>query len=248
MEVSGLILCGGQSRRFGPNKLKLKIGRLPLIINQIFKLSFFCTRIILSTSIENKAVLARYLHNIDSYAKQFASSMHEFRGKEFFLPPIDIVEDNQLFTSQGHSGPMIGLYSGLQKAGCKYSLVAAADMPLIGYKLLSKMKSEAIKEKKDAYIIRTGRGYESLCGIYSRSCLKVMEKNILNSELKISDCYPLLDVKILEFENWRQQGIDELNFLNINRKADYQKFKQVWGPDSGGYTDFISRWSELFFR
>ncbi|MDZ7837795.1 MAG: hypothetical protein U5N58_07470 [Actinomycetota bacterium] len=75
-----------------------------------------------------------------------------------------------------------------------------------------------------------------------------MEKNILNSELKISDCYPLLEVKVLEFEPWRRQGIDELNFININRKADYHKFKQIWGPDYSSYAGFISRWSELFFR
>ncbi|MDZ7837796.1 MAG: NTP transferase domain-containing protein [Actinomycetota bacterium] len=148
MEVSGIILCGGQSRRFGPNKLKLKIGRLPLIINQIFKLSFFCTRIILSTSTENKAVLTGYLNKIDRYLKQFALYMHKLRGEEFLLPPVDLVEDNPMFTSRGHSGPMIGLYSGLQKAGCKYSLVAAADMPFIGYKLLEMMKSEAVEGKR----------------------------------------------------------------------------------------------------
>ncbi len=53
MDFTGILLAGGKSSRFGINKIKIEFEGIPLIADQIIKLGFFCTEVLISSSSEN---------------------------------------------------------------------------------------------------------------------------------------------------------------------------------------------------
>jgi molybdopterin-guanine dinucleotide biosynthesis protein A len=265
MEMTGIILAGGKSSRLGFNKIEIKIGGIPLFIDQIFKLSFFCNEILISTTENNYKFVKDELAGLDYYYKYFYKQCNLKR-----IPCIAVFKDEENLENCFHTdtdmnprvnpdagsncrGPICGIYNGLKHAQNFYSLVLAFDMPFISYGLLNFLKqiSNICNEPADAYIIKTKKGFEALCGLYSKNCIELILKNIRNKNYKISDIFPLLNTKLIlvdgltcEFEDCElkklnqdidslnNSKIDSLNFFNINTEEDYKYFLTTWNNNS----------------
>lgn len=297
MNLTGIVLAGGKSSRFGFNKLKIKVDTVPLFIDQIFKLSFFCDEIIVSTSKSNYPTLFSELNKIRTYQKKYnfekiqASNLkidfNEFAKKNSSFQNIRIISDEsdvdnlntsnslnitnseKITPSHKGKGPVIGIYTSLANASYFYSIIVAFDMPFISYNLLKSLVYESginteepsssepatisydYSKKRDAYIIKTKKGFEVLCGLYSKNCLGILKENIGKQKYKISDIFNYLDIEVISINKLKQNGIDSLNFFNINRLKDYYKFKNLWqnkNISSNTATSFIEIWSYFFFR
>ncbi|MBA7508287.1 Molybdenum cofactor guanylyltransferase [subsurface metagenome] len=297
VNLTGIVLAGGKSSRFGFNKLKIKVDTVPLFIDQIFKLSFFCDEIIVSTSKSNYPTLFSELNKIRTYQKKYnfekiqASNLkidfNEFAKKNSAFQNIRIISDEsdvdnlnisnslnitnseKITPSHKGKGPVIGIYTSLANASYFYSIIVAFDMPFISYNLLKSLVYESginteepsssgpatisydYSKKRDAYIIKTEKGFEVLCGLYSKNCLGILKENIGKQKYKISDIFNYLDIEVISINKLKQNGIDSLNFFNINRLKDYYKFKNLWqnkNISSNTATSFIEIWSYFFFR
>ncbi len=299
MNLTGIILTGGKGSRFGLNKLKIKIGSVPLFIDQIFKLSFFCDEIIISTSANNYPIVFSELEKIKKYQekydfkklytskiKRYLKMNPEKLGKKIpMFPDINtniriILDGNNIgnpdtsgskkyLRSYPAKGPIIGIYTGLSSAAHFYAIITAFDMPFISYKLLQlliynikadiKESDESIpisahsgyNRTKAARIIKTEKGFEVLCGLYSKYCLDILEENIEKKKYKISDIFNYLNIDTILNYHLELSGIDDLNFFNINRTQDYHRFKNLWknkkkSPNMD--TSFIEIWADFFFR
>ncbi len=245
MNFSGLLLAGGKSTRFGISKLKINVGPLPLLADQVLKLSFFCSDLVISTSGENYLQVSGYLKKIVQYFCWMAKGRLSEKHPNPSLPKIKIVKDEELL--QG-TGPITGIYSGLKHIKRYHALVLAADMPLVSYRLFDMLAKEAGNNLKDAYIIDTEKGFEVLCGLYSKSCLPVIEKNINTGIYKISDSLRELDVGLVDEKSLRSHSIDNMNFFNINTRMDFKRFKEIWKGSTGGIAGFRKKWAYFYFR
>lgn len=297
VNLTGIVLAGGKSSRFGFNKLKIKVDTVPLFIDQIFKLSFFCDEIIVSTSKSNYPTLFSELNKIRTYQKKYnfekiqASNLkidfNEFAKKNSAFQNIRIISDEsdvdnlntsnslnitnseKITPSHKGKGPVIGIYTSLANASYFYSIIVAFDMPFISYNLLKSLVYESginteepsssepatisydYSKKRDAYIIKTEKGFEVLCGLYSKNCLGILKENIGKQKYKISDIFNYLNIEIISINKLKQNGIDSLNFFNINRLEDYYKFKNLWQNKKSPLNtviSFIEIWSYFFFR
>jgi len=74
MDFSGILLAGGKSTRFGINKIKLEFEGIPLLADQIIKMGFFCTEILISSSKENFPYIAQVLDRMDKYQRMLLNS------------------------------------------------------------------------------------------------------------------------------------------------------------------------------
>lgn len=251
MNLTGIILAGGRSSRLGFNKAEIKIGEIPLFINQIFKLSHFCDEILICTSEENLEILAKELKLLKKYHKHFKSLSGEIR-----LPAITLITDDMSFKSLStpkESSPILGIYTGLVNSKNFYSFVAGFDMPFISYNLLSNVinitenRKSGPEGRMDIVSIKTAKGFEALCSIYSKNCINIIRKNLEEKNYKISDIFPGLNTRIITQEELESLDIDELNFFNINTSKDYEKFKNLWA-ETGSEDSFVSKWKEFFYR
>ena len=245
-DLTGVILAGGKSIRLGFNKIQIKINTIPLFIDQIFKLAFFCNEILISTTDNNYEFVENELSKLNNYSDYYLEVCSKDK-----IPSINIIKDefevnelncNTFGSVKAHTisnkaeniGPINGIYSGLNQAKNFYCIFLAFDMPFISYNLLSllsDMKSKNNK-KKDVYIINSKKGYEALCGIYSKNCINIISKNIMEKNYKISEIYPFINIELINLDKinskLKDYKIDNLNFFNINTKNDYDIFSKLY--------------------
>ena len=299
MNLTGIVLTGGKGSRFGFNKLKIKTGPIPLFVDQIFKLSFFCDEIIISTSTNNYPIVFSELDKISEYQKTYnlkkiqASKIKRYLKinpenlckKISAFPDIKtniriIIDENNVKDSDTAGskiysrsypagGPVIGIYTSLANSTYFYSIVVAFDMPFISYKLLQSLTYNFKPDIKDpgdsmqepahssyngvkaARIIKTEKGFEVLCGLYSKDCLGILKENIEKQKYRISDIFNHIKTETILDYQLESNDIDDLNFFNINRKQDYYRFKNLWqDKKESSNTDisFVETWADFFFR
>jgi len=251
MNLTGIVLAGGKSSRLGFNKIGIKIGPVPLFINQVFKLSYFCDEILISSSEENFSFLSKELKLLEKYHTYFNNFIEKIR-----LPAVSLLIDDIKIKSGPafmESGPLLGIYTGLANSKNFYSFVVGFDMPFISYNLISniikiKDSQKCSQDKcKDIISINTLKGFEALCSIYSKNCIAIIKKNLKAEKYKISDIFSELDVKIVTQKELEILNIDELNFFNINTVKDFEKFKNLWATDNTE-NNFVSKWKQVFYR
>jgi molybdopterin-guanine dinucleotide biosynthesis protein A len=322
MNLTGMLLAGGRSSRFGLNKLDIRNCSIPLFIDQAVKLSFFCSDIVVVTSVSNYGIVAAEFEKIEGYFNFFNTYTREcFKvleasgGNYRFpdkIPEIKVIVDEDFTACEQKAvsvmvsgledankegakgfGPILGIYTGLRNAPDYYSLVLASDMPLVSYRLLqlltvflkrnftcsNKNKTQRptnpdsglkpdfvepyftpVKKCRDIYTVKTAKGFEVLCGIYSKYCINVIAENINAKKNKISSIFNEIDTEILKESILVANGIDDLNFFNINRPSDYDYFMNIWNskalkhdstaisPGSSKEALYASAWTEFFFR
>ena len=250
MDFSGILLAGGRSRRFSPNKIKITSEGVPLIAEQVIKLGFFTNRIIIATNQENKAFILRVTEKIPEFIQVLKTP------ERFVLPEISIILDDHITTTGSHSiGPIAGIYTGLKNSINMYSIVIASDMPFISHRLLSILTDAARKDHRaDAVIIRNSKGIEALCGIYSKKCIKIIGRNITSGVFKISDILKDLEVRWIGPGELSKEKIDRYNFFNINSLRDIEEFIEIQDKgviDNGSHSinsRAAQKWKDFFFR
>ncbi len=239
MDLTGIILAGGKSSRLGFNKIGLEIFGIPLFIIQAIRLSFFCSEILIVVSSKNQLYVQKELKKFGDYKKILIIKDEKIKGVNLY----------------SSIGPIMGLYTGLKHASNIYSFVLAFDMPFIEYKFLNFLvnrlklefnyaKSENIQKSSnreeifkvkeqqfnipfDAMIVKTLKGFEVLSGIYSKNCLNAIYENIILNNFKISEIFNKINLKIIQQNELEENGIDLINFFNINNYEDLEKYKNI---------------------
>jgi len=260
MKLSGIILAGGRSKRFGINKLEIKIGQIPLFIDQVIKLSLFCDQILIVTSAQNSNFILQELNKINNY-------INYYKPLDFSIPEIKVADDEKtqipaLKSGEDSVGPIMGIYTGLKNSKNLYNIVVAFDMPFISEKILNLLIS-ALNDKKsssgknkikhldeelfDVVITRNLKGFEALCGLYSKNCIGAFQRSIARGNYKILDVFDKLNSKIITNDLLIKYKVDQLNFFNINKINDYYRFTDIWNISFSGL-DFIKKWKKFFYR
>jgi molybdopterin-guanine dinucleotide biosynthesis protein A len=120
-------------------------------------------------------------------------------------------------------------------------------MPFLSYNMIETLikYTETGGTKKDIVVLKTRKGFETLSAIYSRKCIKIIEENLREGVLKVSDVFPYLNVLVLGEDIIRKQKIDELNFFNINTIKDYALLLEKSDAHKELFPEY---WKKTFFR
>jgi len=272
MDFTGVLLAGGESTRFGINKIKMEFGGIPLFADQVVKLGFFCTEVLISSSIENSRYISQILDRMDEFRRMLLDPKPGKAGS-FLLsasdespvlskyswkkPDVKIVIDDAEARPEGKRiGPLAGIYSGLKEAKNKNCLVLASDMPFVSYRVLRLLTRTSEETGKDAVIIRNPKGIEVLCGIYSKQYIKQIRDNIRNGIYKISEVLGGLEVGWIDDAKLREEKIDRYNFFNINTSGDIESFGDIRRKGIPGSDKDLSKskigsgnmWETFFYR
>ncbi len=270
MDFTGILLAGGKSTRFGINKIKLEFGGIPLLADQIIKMGFFCTEILISSSKENFLYISQVLDRMDEYRKIILNLKSgetdpvslsasdksplpsEYNWKK---PDVKIVVDDAEVSPDGKRiGPLAGIYSGLKEAKNKNCLVLASDMPFVSYRVLRLLTRTSEETGKDAVLIRNLRGIEALCGIYSKEYIKEIKTCIKNGIYKIIEILGDDEVEWIDSAKLEEEGIDIYNFFNINTSGDIENLdrirkKGIPGVDPDRIKGEVQNiWETFFYR
>ncbi|MBT8356577.1 MAG: molybdenum cofactor guanylyltransferase [Deltaproteobacteria bacterium] len=128
-----------------------------------------------------------------------------------------------------------GIHAGLFYTLNPHAFFAACDTPFLKKELVETIIS-SIEQGIDVVVPQTQAGFEPLCAVYSKKCLKPIEEQILQNQLTIRKLFKKRRVKKIPEKILRIQDPDLVSFFNINTPQDQEKaekmFKKLKTKDS----------------
>lgn len=118
-------------------------------------------------------------------------------------------------------GPLGGIYSGLSASGSFYNFIVACDMPFISEGLVKYM-IENIKNY-DIFIPKIDNKFHPLFGVYSKNCVKPVEKMLKYNRLKVSNIFSEVSTRFLSRQEIKRFDKDMLTLLNINTPDELKR-------------------------
>lgn len=194
---TGIILCGGRSRRFGKDKALLAIDGVPMVRRMAGRISQVVDEIILA---------ARDSAQCESLASISAIP----NGAE-------VVCDSVI----GY-GPVAGILAGLSASKSEYSVCLACDLPYVNPEVIDALFGCAETNNSDVAIPKHPNGIlEPLHAVYGRSMVGVCRDAMGRGEHTIRGAISLVEkVVFVPTESLRRFDPDLSTFLNVNYPED----------------------------
>ncbi len=130
-----------------------------------------------------------------------------------------------------HRSSLTGLHAGLFHAKNHHVFVSACDTPFLNKELIRWLLGQ-IDTRTDVVVPETASGVESLCAVYSKTCLKPIEAHLNQGRLQIKQFYPKVRVKRIAEKCLRRLDPELLSFFNINTPQDLHQAQQRIEPES----------------
>ena len=142
------------------------------------------------------------------------SANDPFKYQFLGLPVIEDVYPGQ--------GPLAGLHSGMRHTGRPLVLLLACDLPRVGERLFRNLVANL--GDYDAVIPRTADGrFHPLCGLYRKTCLTAIEKNLLSGLNKMTGIFDEGSLRVRPLGP--EEGMfQESDVCNLNFPEDLEIF------------------------
>jgi molybdopterin-guanine dinucleotide biosynthesis protein A len=118
-------------------------------------------------------------------------------------------------------GPLCGLYTALISIRNDRMLVLPVDTIFINKDLIAYLIE--ISDGYDAVVPKEGNYYQPLCGVYSKSCIPLIEESLRNGITKPIDLYKKWNMRYVSREEVERFGSYEAIFKNINTTREYKE-------------------------
>ena len=116
--------------------------------------------------------------------------------------------------------PLTGIHAGLFHASAPHAFVTGCDMPFLKRQLIRTLLEE-LEPKWDVVIpVAEGRN-QPLCAIYSKRCIKPIERQLMTEDAKILKFYPKVKVKEIPEARLRRADPHLVSFFNMNTPEDF---------------------------
>jgi len=196
-------------------------------------MNFHCTGVILSGGLntrfsgKDKSFIQlgnRYI--IDSIYSVFHSLFNEIILVT--NNPIDYIgwDFNIVTDIYPTRSSMTGLHAGLFFSTNPYTFVAACDTPFLKKELI-KTIIQQIEPGIDVILPETSKGLEPLFAVYSKKCLKPIEHQLNQKQLKIRDLLKKVKTKYFHEKDIKKIDPELRSFINVNTPEDLAIAKKL---------------------
>ena len=121
---------------------------------------------------------------------------------------------------------LTGIHTGLFYASNSYAFFSACDTPFLKKELVE-ILLENVEPKIDIVMPETAAGFEPLCAVYSKRCLKPAEDHLKANKLKIQWALRSSRIKHIAEGQLRQVDPELKSFFNINTPEDLIKAEEI---------------------
>ncbi|CAN7258365.1 molybdenum cofactor guanylyltransferase [Rossellomorea sp. LjRoot5] len=169
--LAGVIVAGGQSRRFGSDKAFSLYKGKPFFQHSLQAVSSFADEVIIVTS---RALFSRF----DA------------------LPNVKVVEDVEEFKG---CGPLAGIYTAMSEYQAEWYAVLPVDVPLVTSSLVNRLISK-VDERYDAIVPVIGGKLQPLLALYRESVREKIYDQLVSEDYKMGNILKGLSVLYLTEE------------------------------------------------
>jgi molybdopterin-guanine dinucleotide biosynthesis protein A len=190
--VAGVVVAGGQSRRLGEDKRKLRLwgDSGPMLLEHTLAL-------------------------IAPLCDELVVVLNDPQDWQHL--PARLVPD-----AYADGGSLGGIYSGLAAVSKQHALVVAGDMPLLNPKLLAAMLSRPrdfdalVPRSPHVGVARNALNVEPLHAVYSKACLEPLRHTLEQGQRRIIAFLERVHVVTIEPDELQMYDPYGHAFLNIN--------------------------------
>ena len=126
---------------------------------------------------------------------------------------------------------LTGIHTGLFYANNPNAFFSACDTPFLQKELVETLV-EQIEHKIDIIMPETTAGFEPLCAIYSKRCLKPAEDHLKANKLKIQWAFRSNRIKHIPENQLRSVDPELRSFFNINTPEDLARAETMIAQSS----------------
>ena len=126
--------------------------------------------------------------------------------------------------------PLTGIHAGLFHATAPHAFITACDTPFLKKRLIRALLEE-LEPKWDVVIPVTEEGNQPLCAIYSKRCIKPIERQLMTEDAKILRFYPKVKVKEIPEPQLRQADPRLVSFFNMNTPEEFRASEKLLGDE-----------------
>lgn len=171
VKIAGVIVAGGQSRRFGSDKAFSLYKGKPFFQHSLQAVSSFADEVIIVTS-------------------------RELFSRFEALSNVKVVEDAEGFKG---CGPLAGIYTAMSEYQAEWYVVLPVDVPLVTGSLVNRLVSK-IDERYDAIVPVIGGKLQPLLALYRDSVRERIYDQLVSEEYKMGNILKDLSVLYLTEE------------------------------------------------
>ena len=121
---------------------------------------------------------------------------------------------------------LTGIHAGLFYMKNPFAFFSACDTPFLKKELIEFLIKN-IEPNIDIIMPQTTAGFEPLCAVYSKRCLKSAEDHLKANKLKIQWALRSHRTKNIAENDLRQVDPELLSFFNINTPQDLEKAEEI---------------------
>jgi molybdenum cofactor guanylyltransferase len=121
---------------------------------------------------------------------------------------------------------LTGIHAGLFYAKPSHAFISACDMPFLKTEMVD-LICQSFEARWDIVVPQTREGYQPLCALYGKRCLKPIEDLLNQGDLKISKLFSKVKIKKIPEVSLRQVDSDLISFFNINTAEDWSRSQEM---------------------
>jgi molybdenum cofactor guanylyltransferase len=191
--VSGIVLAGGRSRRFGSDKLAARVGAGTLLDRSVAVVASIATDVVVVVAPRNDRVLAP------------------------ISGALRIVAD-----PEAHGGPLVGLLTGLEAVDQPLVVVVGGDMPALRPDVLRLLVRTLASEPTIGAVVLRSRGalVPLPAAVRTGAATDWTRRLVGDGERRLRSLFERLPTRILEEGEWRPMDPDGETLRDVDRPGD----------------------------
>jgi molybdenum cofactor guanylyltransferase len=191
--VSGIVLAGGRSRRFGSDKLAARVGAGTLLDRSVAVVASIATDVVVVVAPRNDRVLAP------------------------ISGALRIVAD-----PEAHGGPLVGLLTGLEAVDQPLVVVVGGDMPDLRPDVLRLLIRTLASEPTIGAVVLRSRGalVPLPAAVRTGAATDWTRRLVGDGERRLRSLFERLPTRILEEGEWRPMDPDGETLRDVDRPGD----------------------------
>jgi molybdopterin-guanine dinucleotide biosynthesis protein A len=196
--VTGYVLAGGGSTRFGRDKALVEVGGLPMLGRMI---------VLLQSTVKNVKVVGA-LEKYEQFEREMVSDRWPGEGPLGGI--ITALED-----------------AAKSPTDCEWNLILSCDMPFLTPEWLVFLCERAAKSKAQVVVPHSAHGPEPLCACYRTDAARALRAAFESGVRKVTQGLQHVTTEVLDATDWKRFDSAGRLFWNMNTAADYEEARRI---------------------
>jgi molybdopterin-guanine dinucleotide biosynthesis protein A len=198
LNVTGYILVGGASSRFGKDKALVELSGSPMCVRMSALLG---------------AVFVPEVRLVGDPAK---------------YGNLGLACTPDLWPGEGPLGGILTALRHAEEAKkADYNLIIGCDMPFLTKDWLIELLSRTCRSEAQVALAKSQQGFEPLCAVWRTEALATVEAQFKLGVRKVTDVMKHLNREILDESVWKRFDNAGRLFWNMNTAADYEEARRI---------------------